>query len=210
MNMNTSNVLTEDKATLYNNDVFADIKPSTRTNTVDTDEAEMLASISAKLGASAPVINTAVEYNEDLMPSQSTMNYTFHRQYEANSSVAAKMSVDTKTKVAIASYVAVVLVLILGITLCSLAVTSAFASISTLNGDLALANESLATLDGALLASQDYQTLLNRANELGFVSITGDNSFSYDVLQTRPPQNIVVNSNWFDSLCDWFSGVFGG
>lgn len=121
----------------------------------------------------------------------------------------AKTVISSKTKVAIVAYIAVVLAAIIGISFCGVAVSGAFSSMAALEGEYATVSGDLAELE-ALINADNYEKLAERAEELGFIDANDATSHTYELLETRPAQNFKIETNWFDQLCDWLSGVFGG
>lgn len=175
----------------------------------DTNQEFSIESIQEKLGSfvGAPTENT--DANPDLCPSASTLNMSFARNYQtAPNTTANTKKANTKQKVVVASYVAVVLALILAITFSVVAVNGAFAKTAQLTGDVSLASKDLEDY-AASLTEEDYATLVSHAAELGYYDVSLANTNTYEGLPTRPAQNFNVQTNWFDSLCDWISGIFG-
>ncbi len=171
----------------------------------DSQEFSMQ-SIEEKLGTFSSGNTEKDEVNPDLRPSDSTLKMSFARNYQPSGSVASK--VNTKQKIAIASYVAVVLALVLAIAFSAVAVNSAFKTSLQLTDDVVGASRELEQY-ASLITEDDYATLVNRAAELGYYDISLANTEMFVGLPVRPAQNFNVQTNWFDSLCDWISGAFG-
>lgn len=147
--------------------------------------------------------------NSDVMPSSQTLNMTYQRNYSAEATPRTKTS--TKTKVMVVSYVAVVLCLVLAVTLCAVSVSGTFANFAQLTSAYDSAVGAGAALDGAISeANGNTDVLFERATQLGYVDAAETNTHFYQRLDTRPAQNFQIESNWFDALCDWLNGVFGG
>lgn len=191
-------------------DVYADVNTSYSDSRYGQDNQEFsLASIQERLG----ILNNLedVDTNNssaDVMPSQQTLNMNYTREY-SEENVRAKSKLTTKSKVAIASYAIVVLALVIAVALCSVSVSGAFTSVAALNSAYSEVTDQLAQLNEQI-ASEDYPALMERAAELGYIDASRSNTMEYTGLETRPAQNFTVESNWFDSLCDWLSNVFGG
>ena len=195
-----------------NYDVYSDLNTPYSTTYFAPDAQEFsLQEVQEKLGkfsdSEEPVFsgNTGT----DVMPSQQTLTMNYQREYKSNVSAAKKIS--TKTKVAAICYVAVVLVLVLGIALTSVSVSGIFAQTAQLSDVLAEASAKLAELDKQL-ADEDREELARRAAELGYIDASqgNANTATYTEIETRPAQNFNVETNWFDQFCDWICGVFGG
>lgn len=198
-----------DKREYNNTDVYSDLSTSySATYAVPDTQEFTLDSISKKLGAIAPAEdNAAVQANADIMPSSQTQQMSYQRHYQSNTATAKKVS--TKAKVACVSYVAVVLLLVLGITLTAVAVSGVFGETLRISANYAEVADKVAALDEQL-AQEDYGALAERAEELGYIDASESNTQMYTEVETRPAQNFNIETNWFDSLCDWLSGAFGG
>ena len=198
-----------DKREYNNTDVYSDLSTSySATYAVPDTQEFTLDSISKKLGAIAPAEdNAAVQANADIMPSSQTQQMSYQRHYQSNTATAKKVS--TKVKVACVSYVAVVLLLVLGITLTAVAVSGVFGETLQISANYAEVADKVTALDEQL-AQEDYGALAERAEELGYIDASESNTQMYTEVETRPAQNFNIETNWFDSLCDWLSGAFGG
>ncbi|MBO5772823.1 MAG: hypothetical protein J6R37_03380 [Clostridia bacterium] len=147
------------------------------------------------------------ELNPDLMPSQSTMTMSFVRNYQ-DSVAPAKVEMTKTTKIAIASYVAIVCLLIVGIAVCSFLVSNSYAALVVSQGEYASQQETLQAVEESIANLTDEQ-LVQLGLSMGFVPVDATNSYTYDLLETRPAQTFEIESNWFDSVCDWLSQIFG-
>ncbi len=194
-------------------DVYADVKPSYAANSYtqdNTDSQEFsLSLIQQKLGAISSTAEVDQKSNSpELMPSAQTLNMTYQRDYSPEKTRTASR-LSTKDKVMIASYTIIVLALIVAVTLCGVSVTGTFGAAMLSNSDY---SELSSSIEELTVQSQveDFEELDRRATELGYVDASRSNTMTYSELETRPAQNFSVESNWFDSLCDWLSNVFGG
>lgn len=175
---------------------------------VDTED-EQLREFRAKLGLIDKVVETPHIEDVDILPTRTTMEERYFRDYTADTVAVAKSKMSTKQKIAVASFVAVTLVLILAVTLCSLSVVGAFSSMIATENALASSVADLEVLSAELTAD-NIQELFTRAELAGFVQMSSANTITYNKLETRPAQNYNVQTNWFDTLCDWVGGMFGG
>ena len=192
-------------------DVYADIKTSYSTGFgQDSQDAQefSLDSIQERLGAWSSIEEQETGSSADLKPSQQTLKMSYQREYAVEGKRTAT-KLNTKAKVAIASYAIVVLALIIAVTLCSVSVNSVFGTASSLNTKYI---EIASVWEGLIAQTQeeDFESLAQRAADLGYIDAAQSNTKEYKGLETRPAQNFHVESNWFDSLCDWLCGVFGG
>ncbi|HCY50356.1 MAG TPA: hypothetical protein DHU79_08865 [Clostridiales bacterium] len=198
------------------NDVYANLgMPSAAVGTQtqqQTDAGEFnLESIQKRLGNVDTTSEMAVGTTPDVMPSSTTLNMAYQRNYANDEQTAVRSKVSTRTKVIAVSYVAVVLALVLAVTLCAVSVGTTFATYSGLDAAYNTAVSDSSALDGMIeTENANSDQLFKRATELGYVDAAETNVHYYQRLETRPAQNFQVESNWFDALCDWLSGVFGG
>ena len=193
-------------------DVYAGVKTAFSGNGVVEQENQefSLQTIQEKLGAFVATDDQEVSSasTPDLMPSNQTIKMSYQREY-SSSRARALSKLTTKQKVMIASYAIVVLALIIGISLCSVYVNKVFDSALALDVDYSNVSSQLAELNVKINA-EDYDSLMQRANELGYTEADKANTKRYTEVETRPAQNFEVESNWFDSLCDWLCNAFGG
>ena len=194
-------------------DVYADIRTSYSggfgQESQDTQEFS-LSSIQERLGDWSTVEEQDAVSSVDLRPSEQTLKMSYQREYAVQGTKTATR-LNTKSKVAIASYAVVVLALIIAVTLCSVYVTGVYGSAISLNADYSKELSSLEELDRLAQAQEeDIEGLAKRAAELGYIDAAQSNTMEYTELETRPAQNFHVESNWFDALCDWLCSVFGG
>lgn len=196
---------------MQSSDVYSDVKTSYSASHFNSTEAQQefsLSSIQERLGQLSPAEDADVTVaTADVMPSSQTLNMSYSRNYSEQTKTASRLS--TKTKVMIASYAIVVLALIIGVTLCSVSVSGSFLSATALNAEYTEAATKVAELTEQINAD-DYAVLAEKAAELGYIDASKSNTQTYTEIETRPAQNFNVQTNWFDSLCDWLSGVFGG
>lgn len=200
---------TNSEKNYQNTDVYSDLDTSYSATYLAPDTQEFsLKSVQEKLGNVDRLENNGETLlNADTMPTQQTLTMNYQREYRQGGVKAAeKMTV--KTKVAIISYVAVVLALVLGITFASLAVSNAFSQSIALSETYQDTLTEIAELE-AQLSVDDESALAARAAELGYVSANEVSTVTYTRLQTRAAQDFNIESNWFDSLCDWISSIFG-
>lgn len=202
--------MNSEKNNYGNSDVYSDLNASYSATYLASDAQEFsLQSVQEKLGSFSQVEETSTgALNADTMPTQQTLTMNYQREYQqGNVAVASKL--NTKAKVAIVSYVAVVLALVLGVVFASVAVNGAFSANVELTQSYQGALENISALETEL-SVEDAKMLAERAAELGYVNANESNTQTYTKVETRPAQNFNIETNWFDSLCDWLSGAFGG
>ena len=192
-------------------DVYADVKTPYSTGFENSQEAPefSLSSIQERLGTWNTVEVQDDVVSADLRPSEQTLKMSYQREYAASSSARTATRLSNKAKIAIAGYAVIVLALIIAVTLCSVYVTGAFGSASNLSAEYAVESSTLEELL-AQAQEEDFAELAQRAADLGYIDAANSNTMEYTEIETRPAQNFNVKSNWFDALCDWLCGIFGG
>jgi hypothetical protein len=207
--MSRQQVITREETA--NTGVYGDVSnlSATTNATISMEDQQMLDAIQRKLGVFTQNY-VDVDESSDVKPSQSTLTMTYKRDYaQANQGVASHAKLNTKSKVAIASYVAVVLVLVLAVALCAATINGTFTAVLQGQQDYDQLSGEVANLQEKV-NSENYDELYQKALEMGFVEADATNSYQYTILETRPAQNFMVQTNWFDQVCNWLSGVFGG
>ena len=194
-------------------DVYSSVKTSySSTESVEPDNQEFsLETIQKKLGAFYGAEDqdfVTTSSSPDLMPSDQTIKMSYQREY-ALGKTNSLSKLSTKQKVGIASFAAVVLALVVAIALCSVYVSGAFTSAVALEGNYSDLAAQVAELTEQV-SKEDYDALMQRAAELGYTDSSLANTKKYTEVETRPAQNFEVETNWFDSLCDWLCNAFGG
>ena len=193
-------------------DVYAGVSTAfSASSATEQDTQEFsLATIQEKLGAFAAVEEQEVvsSSSPDLMPSSQTIKMSYQREYSSQRAHALSR-LSTKQKVAIASYAIVVLALIIGITLCSVYVSGVFGQALALDGQYGDVATQVAELNEQV-GAVDFDEMMERASKLGYTEADKANTKRYTEVETRPAQNFDVQTNWFDSLCDWLCNAFGG
>lgn len=122
-----------------------------------------------------------------------------------------KLLLDTKSKILVSTYVAVVLLLVLGIALAIGSMNVLGTEIEILKSDIATKIAAVTVLEEAVAAMQDDLVIAEiAAGELGLSNPNANNTMYYSAPKTRAAQNYNVERNWFDKLCDWLGGIVGG
>ena len=200
--------MNDERQIYLNEDVYSDIDTSYSSTHFSSDVQEFsLESIQEKLGSFVDAGPVEASVGADVMPTEQTLTMNYLRNYQSDTATAKKLS--TKTKVAIVCYVAAVLVLVLGISLTAVSVNGVFAQTAMLNADYSSVVGDIAALESEL-AVEDVDMMAKKAAEAGYVDTAQSSTQTFTKVETRPAQNFGSHTNWFDSLCDWLCGVFGG
>lgn len=186
-------------------DVYSDVSTPYSANPFVQDKPEFSVElIGQKLGISPDVQeDVTTNANPDLQPTSQTLTMNYQRNY------SERAPVSKTAKICTISYVAVCLVLVLAITLCAVSVGNSLANATALSAQYSEVASNVATLQQQI-TEEDYASLLQKVTELGYIDAGASNTQTYTEIETRPAQNFQVQTNWFDSLCDWLSGAFGG
>ena len=150
----------------------------------------------------------ATTENPDLLPSKRTIRASYEKSYEPTA--PAKFALTKKVKVGLISYAAVVLCLIIGVAICSFLISGAFAQVGELQAEYFAKQEVISALESQIAEATDAETIIQAGLAMGFTEINNSNSYSYELLETRPAQTFQIETNWFDNFCDWLSQIFGG
>lgn len=197
MNMNTDTEFQLKNNTVLNEDDL----------TLDEIQMKLFGSLSSAKTQEPTVVDPTVT-NPDLMPSDSTMKMSYVRNYTAPA--PAKLVLTKKVKMAAVSYAAVVLLLIVGITVCSFLVSNAYAGVQALKADYALQQEAITLYEEQIRLATESERIIEAGIAMGFTPINNTNSYTYTMVETREAQNFAIQGNWFDSFCDWLTNIFGG
>ena len=116
-----------------------------------------------------------------------------------------KVSLNFRAKALIVVYALVMVVFVAFI--CANA-----GAISTLNTEITSLEQTLSTESAELSTIKNNavtdEQVLNMAQDMGYTHATS--SGSYELLKTSEYAGEVVQTNWFEEVCDFVSGVFGG
>ncbi len=184
-----------------------EMAPMSNPQTLGDNQEFSLASIQERLGSFSSTEEREVQGSSDIMPSSQTLNMSYQREYSSYSENTVTKT-STKTKVLVTSYIVVVLALVLAVSLCAVNVSGAFSSAIALDNQYGEAVTTASELE-ALTQVENYSEMVQKATNLGFVDVSASNTQNYTGLATRPTQNFAVESNWFDSLCDWLCNIIG-
>ncbi|MEG1710853.1 MAG: hypothetical protein RR316_03520 [Clostridia bacterium] len=145
------------------------------------------------------------EYSDGL-PTAATLSYTA----EAVKETSKKVVLTAKHKVLIAVYILVALSLALAITLTTMSLTEASAEFSALVGTRNGVYKDVNAVIDEIKGIENGYDAAKVAAELGFKTPSKENISYYSSPNIRSPQQYTVDSNWFDTICDFLSGLIGG
>jgi hypothetical protein len=141
--------------------------------------------------------------NEEIRPTVRTM----HSKYEINESESV-IKLSLKNKIMIAGYIIIALSLLLAIVLTSISMSESSIEYNKLNEQYNALSNDIAELQTQITSiSNGYKE--EDFIEAGFKTPTENNISYYSSPSLRNSQMYSVETNWFDSLCDFLSGLFG-
>ena len=201
----------QDKNFLLNSDDFSNAA-------IDDRESFANLQIAKKLFGSADVSEFEIEsmtkeedfINPNLMPSKETMDSVNRISAPTQALKEDKVIMNARAKMLIAGFAAVALALVLIIALTAVSVVGMFGDVDALQTAILEKTAQIEALENGLANGAGQENLLNKAEELGFQSPSQSQVNYYETLPTRAEQTYTVPSNWFDKVCEFFSGIVGG
>lgn len=157
----------------------------------------------SRVNGATPTLKTLSSGDENAL--SRSMFYTA----QGDAVVKTEKLTSKQVKIAFSAFVVLVLALAIVIALAATSVTSSFASalaLEAVSAEKSLAVESLAEQ----LSVEDEGQIIALAEILGYTLPNSSNTIEYKSPQLRDPQGFNVESNWFDKICDFLSGIFGG
>lgn len=152
-------------------------------------------------------MNNSATLNPELLPSQQTMNLT--RENDAQVKVADGIRLNTQGKVLLASFGVVVLALILAITLAAISISATTASVAIINEEIAAKVAELSQLEESLAALEEAARIESVASGILGLQYPTESQIVYFKLLEANAAQLNTPANWFDSLCNWLSGLLG-
>jgi len=152
--------------------------------------------------------------NENLMPSRATMAYPNLRAHYSDEQVTkqvaqkARPKTSTHTKVLIASYVAVVLALVLIITLASVSIASLFSQVSALQAEFDTQAAAVAELNADIAVAESDEFIMTLAPDHNMYLPEGAQIQTYAQPEVAAASAITASGNWFNNFTKWLSGLF--
>lgn len=140
---------------------------------------------------------------EDVMPSIRTHDAT-ERHEETESDRNAGL-LGTRTKVMLAIYVAVAVILAAIVIATGIALSSSTASVASLEAQVAARNATIAEQTSQILALEDDTLLSGMAVEQGMSPVSSVTEF--ELLPVEDAPAVTESTNWFDRFCDWLSKI---
>jgi len=122
---------------------------------------------------------------------------------------AEKSHLGVSGKAVIAFYVIIALGLLLAVVLIGMSISSASAEYAALMETKGQLLDGIAAAESEINETEDGYDAADVAAGLGFVTPSENDKSYYSSPNTRGSQTYTVETNWFDSLCDFLSGIFG-
>lgn len=143
---------------------------------------------------------------DEFMPRINREKHDEEREQEQVS--VKKQKIDGRTKLVLGIYVSVILILSALVIATGIALSSTGARVNSLESELDAQNAIVARQIEELSRLSDEDAIRGRAYENGMERV--ESSQSIELLPMGEAKTYEGTTNWFDSFCDWLSGVFGG
>lgn len=126
----------------------------------------------------------------------------------AYSSKKQAQNIDSRTKLILGVYIAIILLLSAVVIATGIILSSSGARVEALESELAARSAVVNAQSEDIARLSDRDNIAGRALNNGMEKY--ETSESIDLLPMGEPQTYEGITNWFDSFCDWVSGVIGG
>ncbi len=159
-----------------------------------------------------PIKNNRVRdiSGEDLMPSIKTMKLIDEQKAAKPAKrVVTRLNLDKRGKVMVALYALFVTVLLVAIIISGVMVSNASKRVSALSSQAEQQQEVIADQNTQLKVLENESVIRSEAEKLGFVD-GGEEITQIKTVEFQEPTTYAPVTNWFDKICDWLSGLFGG
>lgn len=148
-----------------------------------------------------------IRESEDARPTERTLGYV--KTQKASERETEKAGLSLKNKVMILIYVIAVCGLLLAIMITNAKINGSLAEYNELyEQQKALAGE-VAELNSQIAEFEKNLDVEAKARELGFDLPSASSQMQFSAPVQRAPLTYTVDKNFFDAICDFFSGLFG-
>ena len=141
-------------------------------------------------------------------PPASDVMFKIHTTNPSAKQKEEKQKMDSKTKLILGVYLAVILVLSALVIATGVSLSSAGSRVENLQNEIAVRNAVLAEQIDEIARLSDEDAIRGRAYENGMENAQSNGNI--ELLPMGDAPTYEGTTNWFDSFCDWLSGVFGG
>lgn len=138
------------------------------------------------------------EDNVELAPTAKTM---------AAAKTGEKTGISTRGKIIFVTYLVLFVALGLLILITSLAIQSSLLELGLLSGNAELIASEVEGLNNQIAEGIDEDLLIDMVSQVGLAPATEAQINYYSNAHSRGYQAYVIEKNWFDVLCDFFSGA---
>lgn len=83
-------------------------------------------------------------------------------------------------------------------------------SIELLENNIATETTIFNSLQNDVDSMNDMSNINSELNNMGYYEMSGDEMIEVDISNATPVVNLEGSTNWFDSICNFISSVFGG
>ncbi len=151
--------------------------------------------------SAAPTIKVKSPSQEEFMPK-------IREEHKAEEASETRKRLSSKTKVMLGVYLAVVLLISSLVIATGITLTTKAAKINDLENQVKALNDTISQQVTQMEILSDENALLGRAYENGMTKVTYAEEL--ELLPYDDAEMYQGSTNWFDSFCDWLSGVIGG
>ena len=149
----------------------------------------------------APTVKVKTSSQEEFMPK-------IREEHKAEEAATSKRKLSSKTKVMLGVYLAVVLLISSLVIATDITLTGKAAKINDLENQIKALNDTISQQVTQIDVLSDENALAGRAYEKGMTKVTYAEEI--ELLPYGDAEMYQGSTNWFDSFCDWLSGVIGG
>ncbi len=149
-----------------------------------------------------------VEESEEARPTERTLGY--YTSKSTKKVEETKAGLGLKNKILVLLYVVAVCGLIVAILVTNAKINGSMAQYNVLSEQKALIEGELAQLNAQIAELERNYDAEVKAKELGFSVPDASSRMQFSAPAIREPLTYTIDRNFFDIICDFFSGLFGG
>lgn len=127
---------------------------------------------------------------------------------QVTTNIVSKKKLDKRTKILLGVYLSIIVLLSAFVLTTGILLTSSGTRVNELQSELAAKMAVYNEQIGQIEVLSDEANIEGRALGNGMQRV--ESSEEIELLPMGDAQTYEGNTNWFDSVCDWLSGVFGG
>ena len=121
-----------------------------------------------------------------------------------------KLSLNSRTKLALFTYAFVSVMLAFLLIYNAFSIASINTNINNLNGSIQTEQANIERIIKDIGNMTDENNILDIATDLSFTEVPLENVVQVTLYNKQTPPNYEGQTNWFDSICRFLNGLFGG